>query len=175
MIRMRHIFWVFIFLGVGVYGLALALEHIGRFFPCHLCVYERWVYLIIAALALIGLFSTYLKGGSFSLLSLSLYVTILVTLGIGWLISLFHIGLEHRWWSSEAGCRKLSFAGKTLESIKQELLSRPFVPCNQPSLKLYGLSLTELNFLFLTFLLVVGIYWFRKVQYANRSIIPPSH
>ena len=112
---------------------ALALQHLGGLLPCPLCIWQRWPYLGVAALGLIGW-----RWRPRVMLALAV-PALLAGAGLG----AYHLGVEQGWWALPAGCA----AGADAESIEdlRRLLAEAPPPCDQVSFTLLGLSLAGWN------------------------------
>ena len=73
---------------------ALALQFLGGLAPCPLCIWQRWPYVALVALGLIGW-----RWRSRALLG----IATLVLLGAAGLAA-YHVGIEQGWWALPGGC-----------------------------------------------------------------------
>jgi disulfide bond formation protein DsbB len=121
---------------------AFLLEHWGHFQPCIFCVYERWPYIVAIFISLLAL--SVAKPSLSSLWSWLL----LINFGIEGLISAYHIAIEHHWVPLPSMCEVFTPLGVTLEELKDTLLHTNLVRCDEPSLRIFGFSLVEYNFIF---------------------------
>jgi disulfide bond formation protein DsbB len=112
---------------------ALALEYLGDLPPCQLCVWQRWPYLALIVLGLLGW-----RTAARPILALA----VLILLGEAGL-ALYHVGVEQGWWALPASCA----AGAEAESIEdlKRLLTEAPPACDQVSVTLFGLSLASWN------------------------------
>ena len=113
---------------------ALALQYLGGLPPCHLCILQRWPYVALIALGLIGSrwYSRPLLG-----------VATLVLLG-GAGLAAYHVGIEQGWWALPASCVAGGTAA-TVEDLKRLLAEAP-PACDQVSFAFLGLTLAGWNF-----------------------------
>ncbi len=112
---------------------ALALQYLGGLPPCRLCIWQRWPYVALIALGLIGW-----RWHPRAMLG----VATLVLLG-GAGLAAYHVGIEQGWWALPAGC----VAGGTAETVEdlKRLLAEARPACDQVSFAFLGLSLTGWN------------------------------
>lgn len=110
--------------------------------PCVLCVYQRWPYAAIIALAILAYFlrgkiaDVYFKG--------AIALSFAVTAGIG----AFHVGVEKGWWEGSAECTADTSNAVSLADLKAQILSAPLIKCDEVAWELFGISMAGYNFLF---------------------------
>ena len=114
---------------------AIALQYFGGLAPCHLCVLQRWPYVALVGLGLIGW-----RWQPRSLLALSALV-LLVGAGLAG----YHIGVEQGWVALPESCAAGGSA-QTIEELKRMLATAP-PACDQVRFTLLSLSLAAWNFL----------------------------
>jgi disulfide bond formation protein DsbB len=114
---------------------ALALQVLGGLAPCHLCVLQRWPYVALIGLGLIGW-----RWQPRPLLALSA----LVLLGGAGLAG-YHIGVEQGWVALPESC-VAGGSAQTVEQLKQLLAEAP-PSCDQVRFSLFGLTLAGWNLL----------------------------
>jgi len=111
----------------------LAFQYIGDLPPCPLCVWQRWPYVGVVLLGLIGW-----RWQPRALLGV-IVLLLLTTAGIG----AYHVGVEQGWWALPAGCAAGSEA-QTIEDLKRILAEAP-PACDQIAFAFLGLSLAGWN------------------------------
>lgn len=122
--------------------MALGLEHLGGFLPCELCLKERYAYyagiaLAIGASALIGAGRPLPAAALIGLASFGL----LANAGLG----LYHAGIEWHWWAGPSACTGGSAIATDAGDLLNSLAKQNVVRCDQPALKILGLSLAAWN------------------------------
>ena len=135
---------IFLFLVVcaAVLLLALGLEHLGGYLPCELCLKERYAYyagipLAIGASASISAGRPGWAAGLIGLAGLGL----LANAGLG----LYHAGIEWHWWAGPITCTGGSAIATDAGDLLNSLKNQNVVRCDQPALKILGLSLAAWN------------------------------
>ena len=118
---------------VAILLAVLALQYLGDLPPCPLCVWQRWPYVGVAALGLVGW-----RWQPRPLLGL-IALLLLTTAGIG----AYHVGVEQGWWALPEGCAAGAEA-QTVEDLKRLLAEAP-PACDQVAFTLLGLSLAGWN------------------------------
>ncbi len=114
---------------------ALALQYLGGLAPCHLCVLQRWPYVALIGLGLIGW-----RRQPRPLLALA---TLVLLGGAG--LAGYHLGVEQGWLVLPESCTAGGSA-QTVEQLKQLLAEAP-PACDQVRFTLVGLTLAGWNLL----------------------------
>ena len=126
----------------AVLAMALGLEHLGGYAPCELCLKERYAYyagipLAIGASAAISAGRQGLAAALIGLAGLGL----LANAGLG----LYHAGIEWHWWAGPSTCTGGTGLAATGGDLLNSLQNQNIVRCDQPALKILGLSLAAWN------------------------------
>jgi disulfide bond formation protein DsbB len=102
------------------------------YLPCELCLMQRWAYYAAIPLTAVLLVAAPLQRAGLYLLAL---------LWIGSMIfGIFHSGVEWKWWAGPTAC-----TGSGGLSTGLPDLSSPVVMCDQPAIRILGLSLAGWN------------------------------
>lgn len=113
---------------------AFALEHLGGYAPCSLCILERWPWAAALALGLLGL----ALGRARPILLLAA-----VLLAGNAALSVYHVGVEAGWFALPGTCAAGGSA-TTIEELRAQLeAARP--TCDRVALAWLGLSLAAWN------------------------------
>lgn len=112
----------------------------GGLEPCILCIYQRYVYAAAAAVGLVGaLLDRPALGRPVMLLAGLVFLA-----GLG--ISIFHVGVEQHWWRGTDGCHAPAIdLTQSLDSLREQMLDTSFVPCDEISWSLFGISMAGYN------------------------------
>jgi disulfide bond formation protein DsbB len=112
---------------------ALALQFLEGVAPCPLCIWQRWPYVALIALGLIGW-----RWRPRALLGIA---TLVLLGGAG--LAAYHVGIEQGWWALPGGC----IAGASAESVEElkRLLAEAPPACDQVGFTLLGLTLAGWN------------------------------
>jgi disulfide bond formation protein DsbB len=128
---------------VSILGSAYSSEVWGGIKPCILCYYQRYACGAAGAFGLAGL----VFGGHPAARRLLVALAGLAFLA-GAAIAAFHVGVEQHWWRGTAGCHApVLDMTLSIEQLREQLLATDFVPCDQVSWSLFGLSLAGYNLL----------------------------
>ena len=130
---------------------ALALQFIGGYAPCHLCVLERYPYLVVMVACGLGLWLKWPR------LALGVSALALVTV-VG--LAVFHVGVEQGWFALPESCAAVGRA-TSLEDLKAQLHAAP-ARCDQVPLALLGLSLAAWNGIYAAAMLVAALLGLRR-------------
>ena len=110
--------------------------------PCELCLKQRWAYYAVVPLS--ALFASLAKSNP------NLLRTGLILLGLVMLAScifgIYHSGIEWKFWAGPTQCT----GGDTFKSVLPDL-SKPAVMCDQPAIRILGISLAGYNALISAF------------------------
>jgi disulfide bond formation protein DsbB len=112
---------------------ALGLQYLGGLPPCQLCIWQRWPYVAVIVLGIVG-WRRYPRAA----LGLA---TLMLLLGAG--LAAWHVGVEQGWWALPAGCVAGQGAG-SIEDLRRMLAEAP-PACDQVGFTLLGLSLAGWN------------------------------
>ena len=114
---------------------ALGLQYLGALPPCRLCIWQRWPYVALIALGLIGW-----RRRPRAMLGLA---TLVLFGGAG--LAAYHVGIEQGWWALPAGC-VAGGSAQTVEDLRRLLAEAP-PACDQVGFSFLGLTLAGWNLL----------------------------
>lgn len=135
---------------VAALAVAFASQYWGGLLPCQLCLWQRWAYGGVIALALLALvLPQRLKPAGASLAALA------VLAGAG--IALFHVGVEQHWWKGLASCTGTISTNQSLGDLENQLMATPVIPCDRPAWTMFGVSMAGYNFAYATALGLFGL------------------
>ena len=136
-ISQQQAMWlVFVITFVVIAG-AWAFQFAG-YEPCELCLKQRWAYYAVVPLSLaFAIFSS----NKPSLLRGGLYAVGLIMLA-SCIFGIYHSGVEWKFWAGPTEC-----TGGGMGAFKSVLpdLSKPAVMCDEPAIRILGLSLAGYN------------------------------
>lgn len=135
---------------VGALATALVAQYGFGLYPCLLCIWQRWAYGAVIALALAALLLPAAR------LWLS-RLTVLALLSVAALAT-FHAGVEQKWWKGFSSCSGADLANAGgADAIKEAILAAPTTACDEIPWELMGLSIAGFNAIFA--LLFAVITW----------------
>jgi disulfide bond formation protein DsbB len=141
----RAAFTVFI-LAAGTLAGALLFEFYG-YAPCELCLKQRWAY--YAAIPL-SLALALLARNNPALARNGLYLMALLMLASA-IFGAYHAGVEWKFWPGPSTCS----GGGALSALPD--LSKPTVICDEPAIRILGISLAGWNALVSAVLAIVAL------------------
>jgi disulfide bond formation protein DsbB len=110
---------------------AWIFEYAG-YAPCELCLMQRYAYYAVVPLSLIfALLPANMRRGG-------LYVAGLIMLG-SMIFGIYHSGVEWKWWQGPTTCTGGTLSGGLPDLTKQAVM------CDQPAIRIIGLSLAGWN------------------------------
>ena len=150
----RHALWIALIASVGTLGSVFTAEYGFLLKPCVLCVYQRWPYAGIIAIAVLA----YILRDRISAVyfQAAAALSFAVTAGVG----AFHVGVEKGWWKGTSECVADTSATLSLDELRAQIMSAPLVKCDEVAWELFGISMAGYNFLFaaaMTIFMVLAI------------------
>ena len=127
----------------GALGAAFASEWWGGLVPCALCLWERWPYRILIALAVLALLLP--ARPARALLGLGAVVAL-----AGVALGAVHVGVEQGWWPSPLPeCAAPAMGGGSVAERLARMPATPAKPCDEPTFLVPGLpvSMAAMNLL----------------------------
>lgn len=137
-------------------GFAWILQYVFHKLPCPLCYWQRYPYM---ANFFIGLLVVALAKKA---PKLAFYLLLLAgsVFAAGGGIAGFHIGVEQDWWAGLTTCGGgvAPPENATIEELMEYFKNAPIVDCRRAGWSLFGVSMTQQNFIFSVFLTVFTFY-----------------
>ena len=78
-------------------------------------------------------------------------------------MSLYHFGIEKNLWNALTGCEANIKSFRNSNNLKEYLLNKDYVSCNNVSFKFLGISLAGYNVIISFILLVISTIGLRKI------------
>lgn len=121
---------------------ALVAQYGFGLYPCELCLYQRYPYMVVIVVAIAAYLWLSPRGQWFALA----LCTILFAVDAG--IAVYHTGVEQGWFPGPSGCSADTAGGQTLEDLRRAIMNAPLVSCDQAMAYVFGLSLAAWNAVF---------------------------
>jgi disulfide bond formation protein DsbB len=119
---------------------AFAFEHLGGYYPCEMCWWQRWAHMAALAFALVALAGGARlpdRGRSF------VWLAALAILTSG-LIGAYHAGVEADVFEGFTQCTAAGGGGST-EDVLNRIMNAPMVRCDEVQWQLLGISMAGWN------------------------------
>jgi disulfide bond formation protein DsbB len=117
--------------------------------PCELCLWQRIPFYVV-------MFGAVLVPLRFVRLTLIMQA---IAFFANVILSAYHSGIERKWWAGLQGCSVQNIKGLSIDELHQQLINTNIVKCDEISWSLFGLSLTNYNFLICLFLGLSSVYF----------------
>jgi len=139
-----------------ILGAAYVLEYLYHFPPCPLCLWQRYPYMAIIALGLIGSFYIH-KPRPLSWLILLIVLSYALAAGLG----VYHYGVEQGIFEGLSGCTGQISDSNSIEDMRAAIMGAPLASCNEPMVIFLGQSLAFWNALLATVLTLdaISAWW----------------
>tara|TARA_B100000029_G_C17518791_1_gene939045 strand:+ start:536 stop:1012 length:477 start_codon:yes stop_codon:yes gene_type:complete len=134
--RKKYYFGILIY-SIFVIFFALYIEYVLNYKACELCIYQRLPYIIAIFISFLGL--NYYKNDRLLILNI-------ITFLISTIISGYHFGIENNIFPEFSGCTNDTLNLTQKSEIIKSLENMP-ASCKDANFKIFGLSLSGLNFL----------------------------
>ncbi len=117
-------------------GIAMTMQRLMHLVPCEMCLEQRTALWTAAALAGIGILFRR------SVIARIMAPASAVAIGMSAVVAIHQLGGERRWWVLHTPCAtNLGEGGSALDRI----MRTPYVRCDVPQWKAYGLTMADLN------------------------------
>lgn len=130
----------------GALGFALGAQYLGGLAPCPLCVYQRWPYALVIALAGAALVAPWPR---------ALLALCALALAGNAALAGYHVGVEQGWFALPAGCQAVGIGATTVDELRALLAAAP-PRCDEVAWSFLGLSMAAWNGLLALGLAVVA-------------------
>jgi disulfide bond formation protein DsbB len=123
-------------------AVAYASQHLGGLLPCELCLWQRLPYWMAIGAGLAALAAPRA--------AMPLAVAAVVLLAGNAALAAYHAGVEWAWWPNIlARCAAPPGpAARTVEDLMRALADAPVVRCDEPAIRVLGLSMAGWNALY---------------------------
>ena len=150
-------YWHYLLIIISVIAITSALiaEYIFNLQPCELCLKQRHPYYLIVVVSLIIFFIPVFQ---------KLFLYILIQLGTiyGIFYSVWHVGVENKLLKGPSGCTAGLSNSSSTADLKEQILSKQVISCDEVVWSLFGISAASLNTMILLFIFVInGLYIYK--------------
>ena len=140
---------------------ALIAEYFFNLQPCELCLKQRHPYYLIIGLILINFFIP---------ISFKIYLYLLIQLSslYGLFYAIWHVGVENNFLKGPSGCSAgLDVSSNTVD-LKEQILSKQVVSCDEVVWSFFGLSAASINTIILLVIFILNANYIHK-YYAHKK------
>jgi disulfide bond formation protein DsbB len=127
-------------IAASILGAAYTLEYLFDFPPCPLCLWQRYPYMAVIALGLIG---SFFIARPHALQGIVLAIALAYTTAAG--LGVYHTGVEYGVFEGLSGCSGQAGDTTSIEAMRAAILDAPIVSCSEPMVEFLGLSLAFWN------------------------------
>ena len=158
-------YWFYLVTLFGV--VALASAFIAEFYfnlaPCEMCLKQREpYYIIITGFTLI----TILKWQD----RIWFYLGVQIISIYGLFYSIWHVGIENKILSGPAGCSDGLNITNNASDLKEQILSKPVINCEDVAWSIFGLSAATINSLLLFLIFILNAIYIFNNYGAKKEI-----
>ena len=151
-------YWNYILFLISLVSIlsALIAEYLFNLQPCELCLKQRHPYYFIIGLIIINFLIP---------ISYKTYLFLLIQLSslYGLFYAIWHVGVENKILKGPSGCSAgLNISSNTID-LKEQILSKQVISCDEVVWSLFGLSAASIN----TIILLVIFIFNAKYIYNN--------
>ena len=150
----KYWFYLVTFFSIIALGSAFIAEFYFNLAPCEMCLKQREPYYII----ILGfIFITIVRWQK----RVWFYIGVQIISIYGLFYSVWHVGIENQLLSGPAGCSSGLNMTNNASSLKEQILSKPVISCEDIAWSIFGLSAATINslLLFLIFILNAIYLW----------------
>ena len=141
---------------------ALIAEYFFNLQPCELCLKQRHPYYFIIGLILISFFIP---------ISYKIYFFLLIQLSslYGLFYALWHVGVENNFLKGPSGCSTgLDVSSNTVD-LKEQILSKQVVSCDEVVWSFFGLSAASINTIILLVIFILNAIYLYKYHASKKE------
>ena len=152
---LRNWYYFLVFISLFSISSALFAEYILDLQPCELCLKQRHPYYFFILILVIFLFIPKIYKS---------YIFLLIQLGsvYGIFYSVCHVGVENNLIEGPSGCSSGLSLTKNTADLKEQILSKQVVSCDEIIWSIFGLSAASINTLVLMFIFVINAIYIYK-------------
>ena len=134
---------------------ALIAEFIFNLQPCELCLKQRHPYYYMILISLLIFFIPFS-------LKIFGYMLIQISSIYGLFYAIWHVGVENNLLSGPAGCSTGLDLSENIGSLKEQILSKQVISCNEIIWSFFGVSAASVNTLVLLFIFIINAIYIYK-------------
>ena len=150
--------WYYVLLLISVFAIlsALIAEYFLNLQPCELCLKQRHPYYFFIIISLLVLFIL----PYFYIFLMSILIQLASIYGIFY--SVWHVGVENKLLDGPAGCGANLLMSSSTTELKEQILNRQVISCDEVIWSIFGMSAASINTLVLLFIFVMNAIYIYK-------------
>ena len=133
----------------------LIAEFVFNLQPCELCLKQRHPYYFIIFISLL----IYLVPVSYKFLG---YLLIQLSAIYGLFYAIWHVGVENNLLNGPSGCSASLDISENVSDLKQQILSKQVISCDEVIWSIFGFSAASINTLVLLFIFIINAIYIYK-------------
>ena len=160
-------YWHYILLFVSLFSIGIAL--IAEFFyglqPCELCLKQRHPYYFIILIFVIAFIFNWQQ-------KIWFYIFVQISSAYGAFYAIWHVGIENNILRGPAECSGGLKKFNNVGDLKDQILSKPVINCDEVVWSFFGVSAASINSLILLLIFIFNaIYIFQNYASKKKKII----
>ena len=161
MISKNYWFWIVSILSLIALSSAIVAEVVFKLEPCSMCLKQRYPYYFIIFLFFI-----------FSVLKIKqrfwFYLGVEIASIYGLFYSIWHVGIEKKLLPGPEGCSIELKKAESISNLKDQILSKPVINCEDVVWSLFGLSAATINTFLIFLIFIINSIYILK-SYASKK------
>jgi disulfide bond formation protein DsbB len=129
--------------GITSIVIALGFEHLGGYWPCPLCLQQRYAYYFAIP---VGFGALVLLGAGYGRMAAALMLAVALAYLINTGLGIHHSGVEWGFWDGPSACSSApSLSGNAGGLLGKLAVEKPVIRCDEASWRFLGLSFAGWN------------------------------
>ena len=160
--------WYYFLLLISIFTITSALiaEYFLNLQPCELCLKQRHPYYFFIIISLLILFIL----PYFYVFLMSILIQLGSIYGIFY--SVWHVGVENKLLDGPAGCSTNLLMSSSTTDLKEQILNRQVISCDEVIWSFFGISAASINTLLLLFIFVINaLYIYRYYGKKEKKLL----
>ena len=160
----RYWFHILLLISLSAIIGALIAEYVFNLQPCELCLKQRHPYYFFIMITILTLIILPLHKllSSFLIQLCAIY---------GMFYSIWHVGVENGMIKGPSGCSTGLAISSDTADLKEQILNKQVVSCDEVIWTLFGISAATINTLLLLFIFVINGLYLYKLWQKRKKII----
>ena len=158
-------FWILGIISLISISAALIAEFAFNLEPCSMCLKQRHPYYFIILIFIISIFFQWQQ-------KIWFYIGVQISSLYGAFYAIWHVGIENNILSGPTECSAGLEKSNNVSSLKDQILSKPVINCDEIVWSFFGVSAASINSLILLLIFIFNaIYIFQNYASKKKKII----